>query len=152
VTDAGVPGRALLRRPASVRWWWSGVDRHTTLTRLAVAGLVLTGVLAVFGLPPVDLHSPMHHLGVMDPLCGMTRGVRLAVRGDLAAAMRYNPAAPLVPLGGVLLVARHAYGRRTGRWADLSVRWAPILVAVATLAVALLWARQQANADLLTYR
>jgi hypothetical protein len=109
-------------------------------------------MLAIFGLPPVDLHLPPHHLGIMDPACGMTRGVRLVVRGDLAGAMRYNPAAPLVPLCGLLLLARHTIGWRTGRWADLSVRWTPTLVATAALALGLLWARQQANVDLLTNR
>jgi hypothetical protein len=67
------------------------------------------------GLPPVDLHAPLHYLAVMDPLCGMTRGVRLVARGDLAGAVRYNPAAPLVPFGGGLLLVRAAHGHRTGR-------------------------------------
>ncbi len=137
-----------VRSPA-VRWRWSGADRHRAFTRVAVAGLVVTGLLAVYGLPPVDLHGPLHYLGVMDPLCGMTRGVRLVARGGLAGAVRYNPAAPLVPLGGVLLLVRHVYGSRTGRWADVSIRWTPALVTAAALVVALLWARQQANADLL---
>lgn len=136
-------------RAHAVGWRCSGVDQHGTLTRLAVAGLVVAGLLAIYGLPPVDLHGPLHYLGAMDPLCGMTRGVRLVARGDLAGALRYNPAAPLVPLAGVLVVARHVYGWRTGRWADVSIRWTPTLLAATALVVGLLWARQQANADFL---
>jgi hypothetical protein len=104
-------------RLSPVRWRWNGVDRHGALTRLAAAGLVATALLALYGLPPVDLHGPLHYLGVMAPLCGMTRGSRLAASADLGGALRYNPVAPLVPVGGVLLITRHAYGRRTGRWA-----------------------------------
>jgi hypothetical protein len=74
-------------RLSAIRWWWNDVDRHGALTGLAAAGLVATGLLAVVGLPPVDLHGPIHYLGVMDPLCGMTRGSRLVTRGDLAGAL-----------------------------------------------------------------
>jgi hypothetical protein len=138
--------------PRALRFWWSEADRHQALTGIAAAGLVIAGILAAFGLPPVDLHLPLHHLGIMDPACGMTRGVRLVARGDLIGAMRFNPAAPLVPLGGVALLVRHAVGRLTGRWADLRVRWTPTLAAVVLLGLALLWARQQANVDLLRNR
>jgi hypothetical protein len=133
-----------------LRLWIHDIDRHRTLTWLAAAGLAVGVALAVFGLPPLDLHSPVHHLGVMDPLCGMTRGTRLTLRGDYGRAIEYNPAAPLVPLGGLALVLRGLFGRITGRWPDLSVRWTPPLIAVAAVVVALLWVRQQANAALLT--
>jgi hypothetical protein len=137
-------------RTAAVRWRWSATDRWRGITAAAAVGLVMTGLLAVFGLPPVDLHPPLHHLGMMDPFCGMTRGVRLFARGDLPGAVSYNPAAPLVPVGGFLLVARHLHGWRTGQWADLRVRWTASLVAVTGTLVTLLWLRQQLNADLLT--
>ncbi|GAB3167527.1 hypothetical protein GCM10027059_28570 [Myceligenerans halotolerans] len=29
--------------------------------------------MAAFGLPPVDLHEPLHHLGAMSPPCGATQ-------------------------------------------------------------------------------
>jgi len=61
------------RRPVRLRW--EQADRHPTLTPLAAAGLLAAAILAVVGLPPVDLHGPLHRLGIMDPLCGMTRGV-----------------------------------------------------------------------------
>jgi len=50
-----------------LRLHWQPTDRHP--------------VLAAVGLPPVDLHGPLHYLGVMDPLCGMTRGTVAVLRG-----------------------------------------------------------------------
>ena len=44
-------------------------DEHRWLTLLAVAGLAIALGMAVFGLPPVDLHGPLHRVGIMDPLC-----------------------------------------------------------------------------------
>ena len=67
------------------------VDRHRTLTGLAAGGLVLAAAWALLGLPPVDLHGPLHRYGVMDPLCGGTRAVRLATLGGWADAWGYNP-------------------------------------------------------------
>jgi uncharacterized protein DUF2752 len=134
----------------AVRLRWSDADRHGAVTALAAAGLVLAAALAVFGLPPVDLHMPIHRLGLMDPACGMTRGVRVTLRGDLSRAIDYNPAAPLVLLGGLLVLARWVVGRLTGRWLDASVRWTRPLVATTIVVVAALWIRQQANVALLT--
>src|SRR3954462_1000806 len=83
---------------------------------IALIGLVIAALLAVLGLPPVDLHGPLHYLGIMDPLCGGTRSVYLSTHGHLAAAIRYNPAAPLVPLVTVALLARAFVGRVFGGW------------------------------------
>lgn len=149
IADKAVPTAAPGSRQPALRLRWCTTDNHRNLTWLAALGLMATAALAVFGLPPIDLHAPPHHLGIMDPLCGMTRGVRLLARGDVTEALRYNPAGPLVPLGGVVVLARYAYGRITGRWADLSVRWTPALITITAVAVGLLWIRQQANADLL---
>jgi hypothetical protein len=79
-----------------VRLRWARADRHPTLAPLAAAGLLAAGLLAVVGLPPVDLHRPLHHLGIMDPLCGMTRGTVALLRGQLGQAVAYNPASPLL--------------------------------------------------------
>jgi hypothetical protein len=49
---------------------WEPVDRHRWAGLLAVAGLAAGGAMAIFGLPPVDLHGPLHYAGIMDPLCG----------------------------------------------------------------------------------
>jgi Protein of unknown function (DUF2752) len=80
------------RLPFRLRW--EQADRHPTLAPLAAAGLLAAGVLAVVGLPPVDLHGPLHHLGIMDPLCGMTRGTVAMLHGQLGRAVAYNPASP----------------------------------------------------------
>jgi hypothetical protein len=134
----------------AVRLRWSDTDRHGAVSGLAAAGLAVAAALAVFGLPPVDLHMPIHRLGVMDPGCGMTRGVRLTLRGDLSRAIEYNPAAPLVPVAGVLVLVRWLVGRVTDRWLDVSFRWTQPLVATTVVVLAALWIRQQANVALLT--
>ena len=71
--------RLLARSSLSVSW--SDRDEHRPLATVALVGLALAGVMAIAGLPPVDLHGPLHRFGIMDPLCGMTRGVRAALRG-----------------------------------------------------------------------
>lgn len=103
-------------------------------------------VLAAVGMPPVDIHGPLHFVGVMDPFCGMTRGVASVMRGDLATAIWYNPASPLVVLGGAAVLARGIYGWRSGRW--LTVAWrSPARVAVAAVLVAALEVNQQLHAE-----
>jgi hypothetical protein len=69
-------------------------DTHPAWTRIALAGMVIAAVLAVFGLPLANLHGPLHYVGVMDPLSGGTRSVYLTLRGRLHEAIRYNPAGP----------------------------------------------------------
>jgi hypothetical protein len=55
----------------------------------------------------------------MTPSCGLTRGMVALVRGPLADAMRFNPASPIVLLGGLALLA---LGVLTGRWLDVRLR------------------------------
>lgn len=124
-------------------------DRYRWAAPLAIAGGAAALTMAVFGLPPVNLHGPPHYLGVMGPVCGMTRAVRYFARLDIATAVFYNPAVPFVVLAGAAVLSRWAYGRGTGRWAELRVHWTPLLVLVVTAAVVALAARQQAYADLL---
>lgn len=137
------------RRPSS--WllvWIEAHDRHPTWTGLALVGVPLTILVAVFGQPPFGLNL-LHYFGVMGPTCGMTRGVMWFARGDLTRAWAFNPASLLVlPSVGLLLV-RAAYGRLTGRWLSVSVprgRW--LVIATALVAI-LLTVRQQLNADFL---
>jgi hypothetical protein len=137
---------------AAIRLKWEEIDRHRVWTLLAVAGLLAGLVLAVAGLPPVDLHGPLHRLGIMDPLCGATRGVRLMLRGDLAGAWRYNPAAPPLVAGAVLAALRAGVGMVTGRWLTLQLRWTRRYLVVAGLLVAVLWVNQQAHAAMLLGR
>ena len=88
--------------------------------------------LAVFGLPPVDLHGPLHYLGVMDPLCGGTRSVYLTLHGHLREALRYNPAGPVLTLAAFAVLIRAAAGWLTGCW----MRIHPPRVAIAVAVVA----------------
>ena len=124
-------------------------DAHRWLTGLAAAGLSLAAVLAVLGLPPVDLHGPLHRYGIMDPLCGGTRSVRLAARGEWATSWRYNPLGLVLLLGAAGVLLRAAVGAATGRWLTVTVRRRLLVLAV-VLAAAVLQVRQQLNADLLT--
>lgn len=75
--------------------------------------------MAIFGLPPVDVHGPLHYLGIMDPLCGVTRGTRLAMLGHLGQAWRYNPLSVVLVAGACAIVLRQALGLATGRWLNL---------------------------------
>jgi hypothetical protein len=80
---------ALLRpRPAVGR---AEVDRAATTTRLAMLGVAGGIVLRVVGVPRVDLHGPLHYLGIMDPFCGGTRAMFLLTSGHFSAAAKYNP-------------------------------------------------------------
>lgn len=90
------------------------------LAALAVLG---AAGLGVFGLPSIDLHGPLHYLGVMDPLCGGTRSVRYAALGRWGLAWRYNPLGLLVPAAAVLTVAHAVAARLTGHRVGLRLRW-----------------------------
>lgn len=108
-------------------------------------------VLRVAGVPPVDLHGPLHYLGIMDPLCGGTRATYLLLAGDPAAAARYNPI--VFPLAAVLagLLVRAAFGvLRRGWWEiHLPRSWRRAGLVLFIVAVAALSVRQQFEADLL---
>lgn len=132
---------------------WSEADRMRIVTLLGVAGLVASFAMAVFGLPPVDLHGPLHRMGIMDPLCGGTRAARLTAQGHLFEAWRYNPLGILATVAAALAAARLAVGIVMRRWINLRVAWTPrrIRLALAVLAIAtvVLEIRQQGRADLL---
>ena len=113
-----------------------------------VAGGFAAIALALFGLPPVAIHGPLHYLGIMDPLCGMTRATRLFARGDLPAAWRYNPASFLVATLALLILARGAVGRLTSRWWRVSADRRMVGLAVALL-LGMLEINQQLHASLL---
>lgn len=117
-------------------------------TSLAAAGLLGAVLLAVIGVPTVDMHGPLHYAGIMDPLCGATRSVYLTMHGELASALRYNPAAPLLLAVAVGLVLRALAGWSTRRWLTVHVT-RRILVPLAVVAVVALEVNQQLNAALL---
>jgi hypothetical protein len=124
-----------------------------TISAVAVAGVVVALAMAIFGLPPVDLHGPLHRNGIMDPFCGGTRAARLTMRGELATAWRYNPLGIVSVLVGVLGMLRLAVGLATRRWLNVELTWTPArrrwLLGAALVALALLEVRQQGRAELL---
>jgi hypothetical protein len=125
-------------------------DRHRMVTWLTLAGLLAGAVVAIAGVPRIDLHGPLHHLGVMDPLCGGTRAAFLLSRGHWDAAWTYNPIVfPLAALAASALV-RAAAGWATGRWVTIQVTRPWPLIVVVVVIVAVLEVRQQLHADLLT--
>ena len=138
---------------AWLHWSLRPQDPWPVLTLLAPIGLLLAAGLALVGLPPFDLHGPLHLFGIMDPLCGGTRAVRLAAMGRWAESWRYNPAgAPLV-VGAGVLVLRASAGWATGRWVTVTVRWTRqrrwAVWALLALALVVLEINQQEHAALL---
>jgi len=105
--------------------------------------------MALFGLPPADIHGPFHYVGIMDPLCGMTRAFRLLARGQLGRAVTYNPASPLLAVVLVGVVIRAAIGKTSGRWLDVTVVRSRGMYLVIGLGIAALWINQQIHAGLL---
>lgn len=133
---------------------WSRHDDHWPVSLLALAGLVLAVLMARVGLPPFDLHGVLHRFGIMDPLCGGTRAVRYATRGQWAQSWRYNPLGIPLVVGAVLVLARAALGTATGRWLNgrLPRRARRPLLMIALVALVALQVRQQMLADLLIAR
>ena len=124
------------------------------ITVVGVIGAAAAVAMAVFGLPPVDLHGPLHRYGVMDPLCGGTRSAWYTVQGRIALAWRYNPLGIVTVLAAVAALLRAALAVSTGRWLDVAVTWTPrrrlFVAVVGIMLLAVLEVRQQARADLLT--
>jgi len=142
-SSAARPGRWLpvsltARRAESPVWTW-----------LALAGLLGALVLAVLGVPPVDIHGPLHYAGIMDPFCGATRSVYLTMHGQWEDALRYNPAAPLMLVVAAGWVPRGAAGWWTGRWMQVRMPRRAV-IAVAVVGLVALEVRQQSNVALLT--
>lgn len=140
------PTRVVAPAPV-VRSPWAAVDRCPHLLRIALVGGLGAAALALFGLPPVDLHTPLHHLGVMDPLCGMTRAVRFLARGDFRNAWRFNPGVFALALATAFVIARAAIGWRRGRWFEISTGRPRAAITIAVVAVAALELHQQLNAS-----
>ncbi|MFE3456677.1 DUF2752 domain-containing protein [Nocardiopsis aegyptia] len=127
-----------------------GRDRLRPLAWTALGGLVLGAAMAVFGLPPIDIHGPLHYVGIMDPLCGGTRSVWAALSGDVATSWRYNPLGIVLVAGAAGTLVRFAFGVVTGRWINVYVRSWAVVAGLGGVAFGLLAARQQLNADLLS--
>jgi hypothetical protein len=123
-------------------------DAHPIWTRIALCGLLIALILAVLGLPPLDLHGPLHYLGVMDPFCGGTRSVYLTLHGHLRDAVRYNPAGPALFVAALALLLRAAIGWSSRRWVDVHVP-RRLLIPVAVVTLVALDMNQQLHAALL---
>lgn len=136
-----------------MRLYLAPTDRHRPTTWVAALGAVVSLALLTLGLPPIDLHGPWHHLGLMDPLCGGTRSARLTMEGDLAEAWRYNPLGIAAVLAAFAVLGRAALGVVSGRWVDVRVRSTRtatrILWTLAASTFIALGVRQQLIADLL---
>ena len=136
-----------------MRVGWERRDRHYLLTALALLGTAVAALMATYGLPPVNLHGPLHKMGIMDPLCGGTRAARLTAQGRWAEAWKYNPLGIVAVVGAAAVTVRAAGGLLLGRWLTVQPVWTPrrrkwAVVLVASLVIAL-EVRQQLRADLL---
>lgn len=156
MVGALVFGSAAPERASAV---WLRVDRSDHMLVLSITGatgLVVAVVMAVFGLPPVDLHSPFHYAGIMDPLCGGTRAARLTAQGNLQAAWRYNPLGILATVAAASALVRLLVGLATQRWISVRFAWSPrrrrVAYAIVIAAMVALEFRQQGRADLLMQR
>ena len=123
-------------------------DAHPLWTRIALCGFLLALLLAVLGVPHLDIHGPLHYLGVMDPFCGGTRSVYLTLHGHLREAVRYNPAGPIVVVVAIALVLRAAIGWSSRRWVELRVP-SRLLIPMAVVTLVALELNQQLHAALL---
>lgn len=144
-----------LRRVAhqAVRVSIDASDGMRWITIAGTIGLTMAALMAAFGLPPIDLHGPLHRMGIMDPLCGGTRAARLTAQGNLAQAWRYNPLGILATMAGALAGIRVLFGLVIRRWVNIRVSWTSrgtrIALGVCIVLLAALEVRQQGRADLL---
>ncbi len=128
----------------TLAWTTQNVYRNALV--FVVVGTALAVLLAVVGLPPVSIHGPQHFVGVMDPLCGMTRAVRALARGELGVAWAYNPASFVLGLAAVGVVVASVVGWVVGRWPTIRLVRPDLARAVALVLVAVLWVNQQSHA------
>jgi hypothetical protein len=126
-------------------------DRWGWITQIVLAGAIVAVALRIVGVPRLDLHGPLHRLGVMDPLCGGTRAMFLLLSGHPREAAMYNPIVFPLVAAMVVLVVRAGVGRLTGRWVDvvLTAGSRRVLIAACVLALIALEVRQQLHAPLL---
>lgn len=124
-------------------------DGHRRLTATAAVGLLAGGAMALFGLPPLDVHGPLHYAGIMGPLCGGTRSMHALMSGDVAMAWRYNPISFPLVIGAAGLLVRHITGWATGRWVNVGIGDRRVFWSITTLLLLTLVINQQLHAELL---
>ena len=135
--------------PSVRRIWVERHDGHVVATLFGITVLGAGSLFAVFGLPGLPLHGPLHYLGVMGPLCGMTRAVTALLRGEIAMALAYNPAAPLALLASIVLTARALAGVLSGVWWNAQWHVSRRVIVILVAAAVGLAVRQQLRASLL---
>ena len=135
--------------PPRSRVWLSGDDAHARLLRFALAGAAIAAGLRIFGLPPVPIHGPYHWFGLMSPSCGLTRATRFLALGDLHDAWRFNPAVFVLAAADGLVLGRHALGRVTRRWVNVTLAHPRLVYTTLAVPLAVLWSNQQLHAALL---
>ena len=132
---------------------WDRRDGHIAVTLVALGLTAIAVGMAIFGLPPFSLGSPIHELGITCPFCGGTRSARLTTQGHLVEAWRYNPLGILVVAVSAVVVVRAAFGAITRRWLNVAVELTPrtrrVLLVAGLVLLMLLVIRQQMRADLL---
>jgi hypothetical protein len=137
-----------------LRWSFGASDAHRPVTVVGFLGVTAAVVIAIAGLPAVDLHGPLHYIGIMDPLCGGTRAARYTMRGEFAQAWKYNPLGILAVAGAVAAAGRAIVGLLTRHWLTVAIAWTPprrhVVIGLIVAAVAILEVRQQLLATLLT--
>lgn len=145
--------------PVAVPWvrvGWSSTDAMRIVTVGGAVGLAAAVAMAVFGLPPVDLHGPLHRMGIMDPLCGGTRSARLTAQGRLGEAWTYNPVGIAATVAAAAAVGRVIIGVAARRWVNVQISWtsrrARVAAVVLVALLVLLEIRQQGRVDLLMRR
>ena len=147
------PGTGTSPPTAWLQVSWQRGDRHRLISVFAFVGLGIAAAMAVFGLPPVDLHGPFHRFGIMDPLCGGTRAARYTTLGEWALAWKYNPLGILAVLGAAAVTGRSLLGLLTRRWLNLAFSWTPrrrrLAITMILVLLVALEVRQQLRADLL---
>lgn len=113
-----------------------------------LAGSIGAAVLGLAGLPPVDLHGPGHYVGIMDPLCGMTRAVRFLAHADIGQAWRYNPGSLALAGSALIAAARALVAAATGNWWTVEIA-RPAWILALIVGVIALQINQQHHASLL---
>jgi hypothetical protein len=135
-------------------WRWERHDQHVRVTVTAFIGLLAAAAMALFGLPPVDLHGPLHRFGFMDPFCGGTRAARYTAQGQWVLAWQYNPLGIATALGASAATLRAVVGLLSRRWLTVRLHWTPwrrrVVLAVGVALFVAFTVRQQLRADLLT--
>ncbi|MDP3972011.1 MAG: DUF2752 domain-containing protein [Candidatus Nanopelagicales bacterium] len=132
------------------------IDARDTIRPVTILAVVAVGIavaMAAFGLPPVDLHSPLHYAGIMDPLCGGTRSIRLAAMGRWGESLSYNPIGLPLLILLISILARVVVGTITGKWITIPFTWTRrriwVAVVVGVALAVILEIRQQSIAPLL---